>query len=105
MQLPILACSKRELDKLQYKDEPNKETHNSQQKVWNYCRQTSFHSIDYLSALTIYLSAQFFSKEQKRLLILKNYCFNDSMGTAHQIFMITLPKIEVYSLTFQSNYF
>lgn len=31
----------------------------------------------------------------------KNYCFKDSVGTDHQIFMIAFPKIEVCSLRFQ----
>lgn len=58
---------------------------------------------DYPSAPTIYLSAYFFPKEPTRLPILKNYCFNVSVGTEHKIFRITLPKIEAYSLICQRN--
>lgn len=45
----------------------------------------------------------FFPKELTRLPVLKNYCFHDSTGKEHKIFMITLPKIEAHSLIFQRN--
>ena len=52
----------------------------------------------------VYPSAYFFSpKALTRLPVLKNYCFNGSVGIEHKIFMITLPKIEAHSLVFQRN--
>ena len=45
----------------------------------------------------------FFPKALTRLPVLKNYCFNGSVGIEHKIFMITLPKIEAHSLVFQRN--
>lgn len=47
---------------------------------------------------------QFLPKAPKSLCILKKkktYYFNDSMGTDHQIFMVTFPKIKVCSLRLQ----
>lgn len=46
---------------------------------------------------------QFLPKVPKSHCILKkkNYCFNDSVGTDHQIFMVTFPKIKVCSLRLQ----
>lgn len=38
MQLPTLAAFKRELDKLQYEDEQNKENYHSEKESWLYSR-------------------------------------------------------------------
>ena len=69
-----------------------------------HCGQNSLQHPDYLSAPRVYPSAYFFSpKALTRLPVLKNYCFNGSLGIEHKIFMITLPKIEAHSLVFQRN--
>ena len=82
----------------------HKENHNRPKEGCIYRGQNSFQHPDYLLAPSVYLSAHFFfPKALTRLPVLKNYCFNGSVGIEHKIFMITLPKIEVHTLVLQRN--
>lgn len=96
----VLASSKRELG-----DRQNKEDNNKQKKGRIYGRQTSFHYTDYCQCPQC-ICRPILSKNAKEPLHFekkkkKTYCFNDSMGTDHQIFMVTFPKIKVCSLRLQ----
>lgn len=104
MQSPSLASFKRQLGELQQDDAQNKENRKSKRGL--HFRQLKLFATYRLPVGMHYLSAcllSFLPKEPTRLPILKNYCFNDSMGKEHKIFMILLPKIEAYSLIFQRN--
>lgn len=96
----ILASSNREPNDLKYEERPNKEDYITDKRKIDFMEASfSQHGLPVNADNVPACPVPF--KRAMGPFHCKHYCFKDSVGTDHQIFMIAFPKIEVCSLRFQ----
>lgn len=97
--------SQRPVLKSQYEDGQNQGNQSIPKEAWIHSRPSSVHSADDLSVPRYVSVGLLLFKGANKAAYFEKLLFDDSMGTEYQIFMIALPKMEVYSLILQRNHF